>query len=235
MLAHGVAADARTAVILGVKAEGVGIGLRHAEGLVPVARRVVADADLVVAVAAGVVLDDAEVIGRVVRLGLADELLELPGSALVGLLLAANLGGPPAAHHGSLLGDDRLAALLGRAGVFARKLEGVLDGVALLSGVAALGDLRVVAQVEEGAVGLAVCNPDVDDRDAGVAHALGHEIRFEDLVDVVLAEALGLSERSGVVLSEHAGSGAGKGVQHRETDVGGVLEGDLDRKFGVHR
>ena len=230
---QGVAANARTAVILRIEAEGVGIGLRHAEGLVPVARRVVADVDLLVVDTAGVVLDDAEVVVRLVAVGVADDVLELLGAALVGLALLDDLG-DAAALHGGFQTDDRLiAALLGRAGVLARKLEGVLDGFALLTGVATLGDFRVVAQVEEGVGDLAVRHPDVDDRDSGVAHASGHEFGLDDFLNVVFAETLGLSERSGVVLSENTGHGAVKGVYNSKTNMCRILEGNLHGKFRV--
>jgi len=227
---RGVSADTRTAVILRIEAEGVGVGLGHAEGLVPVAGRVVADVDLVVVDAAGVVLDDAEVVVRVVGVGVADLVLELLDAALLGLAFSDDLGEVAADVGGCFLGDGFFVV---GARVDAGKLEGVLNGLADFAGVATLGDFGVVAHVEEGVGDLAVGDPDVDDRDLGVLHALGHEGAFHDRFDVVLAETLGLSERSGVVLSEYAGEGAGKGVLHSETDMGGVLMVDLDRDIGI--
>jgi len=225
---RGISTNARTAVILRIEAEGVGIGLGHAEGLVPVAGGVVADVDLVVVDTAGVVLDDTEVIVRVVGLGAADLVLELLGAALVGLALADDAREVAAAR--GLLGDGN--AVLG-AWVDAGKLEGVLDGFADLTGVATLGDFGVVAHIEEGVGDLAVGDPDVDDRDLGVLHALGRKVGVHDGLDVVLAETLGLSERSGVVLSEYTGNGASEGILHGETNVGGILVGDLDRDIGI--
>jgi len=229
---RGVSTDTRTAVILGIEAESVGVGLGHAEGLVTVAGRVVADVDLVVVDTAGVVLYDAEVVVRLVGFGVADLVLELLDAALQDLALvddpveaAAAFGG------GSLLGD--LGAVLG-TWVDAGKLKGVLNGLALLAGVATLGNFGVVAQVEEGVGDLAVRDPDVDDRDLSVLHALGHEVGIDNSFDVVLAETLSLSERSGVVLSEDARDGFGKGILYGETNVGGILMGDLDGDIGIY-
>jgi len=228
---RGVPTDTRTTVILRIEAEGVGVGLRHAEGLVTVAGRVVANVDLVVVNTAGVVLHDTEVFVRFIVFGVADLFLELLDAALLGLALADDLVEVAAAvGWGSLLGD--FGAVLG-TWVNAGKLEGVLDGLALFAGVATFGDFGVVTDIEEGVGDLTVSDPDIDDRDLGVLHALGHEVGVDDSLDVVLAKTLGLSERSGVVLSEDARDSAGKGIFHRETNVCGILMRDLDGDIGI--
>lgn len=126
LLRRGVSADARTAVILRIEPEGVGIVLRHAEGLVPVPGRVVTNVDLVVVDAAGEVLDDAKVIVRTIFLGVADHVLELLGAALLGLALLDDLGNAvveaasAVVDDGSFLGDDLRGGAVLRTGIFAR-------------------------------------------------------------------------------------------------------------------
>lgn len=227
-----VATNARTAVILGIEAEGVGIGFRHAEGLVTIACRVVTDVDLVLEGTAGVVLDDAEVIVGIVCFGVAHDRLEFRGAALPRLSLPDPLGHAPPLL-GFFFGDGR-AALFRRTRVDAGELEGVLNGLAFLAGIAAFGNFRVVDDVEERVGCLTVRHPDVDDRNLGAAHATGHEIGFHDTFNVVFAETFGFSERSGVILRIDAGSDARESVFHREAYMSGVLEGNSDRKIGIH-
>jgi len=132
---------------------------------------------------AGVVLNDAEVVVRTVEFGVANLLLELPDAALLGLALVDDLV-KVAAGWGGLLGN--FGAVLG-TWVDAGKLEGVLDGLALLAGVATLGDFSVVTHIEEGVDDLTVGDPDIDDRDLRVLHALGHEVGVDNSLNVVLA------------------------------------------------
>jgi len=116
-LCCGISTNARTAVILGIKAERVGVAFGHAEGLVTISCGVMTDVDLVVLHTARVVFDDTKVIFDVVGFGLSGDFLEFRGAALVGFLFAD--------HFVSEFSD----AIIG-ASIDARKLEGVLDGVA---------------------------------------------------------------------------------------------------------
>jgi hypothetical protein len=100
-----------------------------------------------------------------------------------------------------------------RAWIDTRKLEGVLDGIAYVAGVATLGDFRVVRTVKKGHLGcLAIRDPDVNDGNLCVTHALGGEIDGDQVFNVLFFETLGFSERSGVVLSKDARDGTSKGI-----------------------
>lgn len=233
---RGVTTNARTAVILGIKAEGVGIGFRHAEGLVTITRRVMADMDLVVEGTAGVILDDAEVLVGIVSFGVAHDFLKFMRAALLGLSLLDSFGDPSALlrfFFGCFF-CDRCATLFRRTRVHAGKLESVLDGLTFLTGVATFGNFRVVTEVEEGIRSLTVRHPDVDNRNLGVAHAPGHKIGFQDILNIFFTETLGFSERSGVILGVYARTGATEGVLHSEAYMSSILEGDSNRKFGIH-
>lgn len=75
-LCCGVSTHARTAVILWIEAERVGVAFRHAESLVTISCGVVTDVDLVVVDAAGVVFDDTKVVFDVVGFRVSSDFLE---------------------------------------------------------------------------------------------------------------------------------------------------------------
>jgi len=136
-----ISTNARSAVILRIEAERVGIGFRDAEGLVTVSCRIVANVDLVVESTAWVIFDNAEVIVRVVWLGVTDQCLEFGSGSFFGFLRFDKVGNQSAGRL-DLLAD--LLRSINRARTFTRKLESVLNGLACLSGVATLRDFGVV-------------------------------------------------------------------------------------------
>jgi len=90
---------------------------------------------------AWVIFDNAEVIVRVVWLGVTDQFLEFGSSSFFRFLRFDKVGNQSAGRLG-LLAD--LLRTINRARTFTWKLESVLNSLALLSGVATLGDFGVV-------------------------------------------------------------------------------------------
>jgi len=128
-----ISTHARSTVILGVESKCVRVGFRHAEGLVTISRRVVADVDLVEGRSAGVVFDDTEVVVDIAGIGVSSELLELCC----------------AGHFSFLLADQAVrinkATSVGFwAGIDTWKFKGVLDDLTVFGGMAALGYFSVI-------------------------------------------------------------------------------------------
>jgi len=136
-----ISTNARSTIIFRIEAERVGIGFRNAERLVTVSCRIVANVDLVVESTAWVIFDNAEVIGRVVWLGVSDQFLEFGSGSFFGFLRFDEVGNQ---STGSWCLLANLLQSINRARTFTRKLESVLNGLAYLSGVATLGDFSVV-------------------------------------------------------------------------------------------
>lgn len=139
-----VSANARSAIVLGVESEGVGVGFRHTEGLVTVAGGVVTDVDLVVEGTARVILDNTEVIVRSGVFGASGEGLEFGGASFIGLLFLDEISGMKIADVLKFANGFRF--LVGRARL-ARNLEGVLNSLALFIGVATFGNFGIVGSV----------------------------------------------------------------------------------------
>lgn len=119
----------------------------------------------------------------------------------------------------------------------ARQLESVLNGFALVTGVATFGDLGVIfLDQERRQLVVAIGDPNVDDRNACVMHAGGEEFDFDMriLFDVFFLQTFRFTEVSRVVFGEDAGNGAGEGVLDLESNVSRILMGDEDRQIGIH-
>lgn len=233
-----VSTHAWATIILWIKAEGVGVRFWHAEGLVTISCGVVADVDLVVVGAAGVVFDDTEVIFRVVGLGHSGEGLEFSGAALLGLPIEHHVGDKMAVSNKGIWGFlcDCHSALFRWAGVNARNLEGVLDCLTFLASVATLGNFRVVRVVEEGRrVRGTIRDPDVHNGNLCMAHALSDKIDGDQVFDVLFFKTLGLPEGSGMILGKNTRNGLSKGIFDLECNMCLVLHRNLDRDVRVHR
>jgi len=176
-----ISTHARSAVILRIEAEGVGISFWNAEGLVTVSCRVVADVNLVVEGAAGVIFDNTEVIVRVVWLGVSDQVLEFLGASLLGFLLSDEVvRGRQSAGRCLLL---FLYFIVG-ARTLARKLESVLNGLAYLFGVATLGDFGIIGIKQPSIGDFTVLHPDIDDGNLSVFHALSGKLNGNHIIDI---------------------------------------------------
>lgn len=230
-LGGGVSTDARTAVILGIKAECVGIGFWHAEGLVTVPCGVMAHVDLFMGGTTRIVLHHAKVIFRAIIFGVTGDRLEFHGAALEGFLFADDLVGLAASL---IIAPFRRFAFCW-TGLHARKFEGVHNGLALLASMATLGNFCVVGSVEEGHSGAyAILNPEIDDGNLGAMHASRCEVGLGKFVhfQVRFFETLGLSEGTRVILCVYGRNSLIKGVFDLELYMGRVLESDLNRNIG---
>jgi len=192
---------------------------------------------------AGVVFHHTEVVILVIWLGMSNDLFELPGGSLFGSRIFDVLGTREKFSDGvGGLGADADLKVVFGAGRFARKLEGVLNSLALLFGVATFRNFRVVGLVKElrrcrlRFSGDAIRHPDVDDGKLGVAHALGnkdgrnHGVRFH----IIFFDTLSFSEGSRVVLGENTRDHTTKSIFDSESDMCGILIGDRDRDLRVN-
>jgi len=161
-----ISTHARSTVILGVESKCVRVGFRHAEGLVTISRRVVADVDLVEGRSAGVVFDDTEVVVDIAGIGVSSELLELCC----------------AGHFSFLLADQAVridkATIVGFwwAGIDTWKFKGVLDDFTVLAGFAAHGYFSRITVSEVNWVACVTFHyPHIHDGNFNIMHAGCHQ------------------------------------------------------------
>mmetsp|Transcript_2434 Transcript_2434/g.5822 ORF Transcript_2434/g.5822 Transcript_2434/m.5822 type:complete len:314 (+) Transcript_2434:195-1136(+) len=249
--------NTRAAVVLGKESEGIGLVFCQTNGSVTVPCRVMADMNLVAKVTAGIVFRYTKVVLRIIKgawmpgsafsKGTGDS--RCCGKVAVGgsLLCAGGNGWFQEFHGDGCLGliEKLISNCFQTAGsslfVFGagfghtRKLEGVLNGLAFLAGVATLGDLGIVGRLQKGIFQVAaVAHPDVDNGKFGVSNTLSNEIDRNNVLDILFFETFALPKGSGLILSVDTRDGTSKSILNRETDVGRILKVDLDWYFGVH-